>query len=215
VNSETPHEPTPELLAAFADDELDPAAREAVEHWLTHHPDARHEIEAQQQLVRLYQAVSPPEPSESAWASAHGAIRSRTMPVRRHLPRRILRWSIGLAATAALIALIALAVKRLEPAPDIAGPDAPEPPLPVASPNDVMITSLDNADRDVFVVGDLPLPDEPLPLAEHGDVQVVDLKPDAGMNLEFQRGDSTMPMIFASPREAAPDDKKPDVPLPK
>jgi hypothetical protein len=205
----------PELLAAFADDELEPAARDVVEHWLAQHPNACHEIEAHQQLVRLYRGVSPPEPSEPAWTSALAGIRSRVMPVRRHLPRRILRWSIGLAATAAMIALIALVVTHQRTGPDLAKSFPPEPPLPVASSEDVMITSLEEADRSLFLVGDLPLPDDTLPLAEHGDVQVVDLKPDAGMDLEFQRGEATAPMIFAVPRDAAQDDKKPDVPLPK
>jgi hypothetical protein len=203
------------MLAAFADDELEPAARDAMQCWLTQHPDACHEIEAHQRLVRLYQDVSPPEPSEAAWTSALAGIHSRALPVGRRLPRRILRWSIGLAATAALIALLALAANRQLRGPDVAPTDTLDPPLPIASADDVIITSLDDADRGLFVVGDLPILDEPLPLVSHGDVEVVGLKPDAGMNLEFPRGELTTPMIIAVPRDAAQDEKKSDEPMPK
>lgn len=210
MNPETPSEPTPELLAAFADDELEPAARDAVERWLSQHHDTRHEVEAHQQLVRLYQGVYPPEPSESAWASALAGIRSRTLPIRPRGPRRILRWSIGVAAAVALITVIALAMSRPESLPKMA---KEEPPLPVASSEVVIVTSLDDTDRGLFVVGELPLvQDEELVLASNGDVDVVDLKPEPGMNLKFQRGESTTPMIFAEPSQ---EDKNSEVPLPK
>ena len=53
--------PKPEWLAAYVDGELDAASRKEVESWLTDHPEATQELEAQRRLARLCQASSPPE----------------------------------------------------------------------------------------------------------------------------------------------------------
>lgn len=68
----------PEWLAAYADDELDPAARAAVERWLAEHPQAWAEVEAQRSLgpgnVPLWEQVAPPEPSAAAWDAVRRKI---------------------------------------------------------------------------------------------------------------------------------------------
>jgi hypothetical protein len=208
------------MLAAYADDELEPAVRDAVQRWLAQHLDSQHEIEAQRQLVRLYQDVASPEPSERTWATVLAGIRSRVLPARPRFSRRLLRWSTGLAAAAASIALVVFAARWQPTQPAIPMLESPELQLslPVASSEDVTVTHMDDADRGMFVIGELPLlRDEQLVLAGHGDVEVMELKPDPGMSLEFQRDDSSAPMIFAVPRDAAPDAKiqKSDAPLPK
>src|SRR5437764_4714017 len=62
----------PELLAAYADGELDAAGRARVEAWLADHPEARAELEAQRKLSRrnqrLWQASAGPSPGEVGWS---------------------------------------------------------------------------------------------------------------------------------------------------
>src|SRR5262249_30449778 len=64
--------PTPEQLAAYADGELDGRAEEAlrrrIEAWLARHPEGAGDLDAQRALARLWQATTPPEPSEATWA---------------------------------------------------------------------------------------------------------------------------------------------------
>src|SRR5262245_35162523 len=64
--------PFPELLAAYADGELDAAGRARVEAWLAEHPDALVELENQRKLSRtnteLWQSSAPASPGERSWA---------------------------------------------------------------------------------------------------------------------------------------------------
>ena len=104
-----------ELLAGYADKELDPAARAAVEQWLADHPAARDEVQAQRELsrdnTRLWERAEPPAPSESRWLSVRSEIErelSAPPPSRRW---RAGAWAIaGLTAAgvAAAVAWIAL-----------------------------------------------------------------------------------------------------------
>src|SRR5438270_6339912 len=80
--------PFPELLAAYADGELDAAGRARVEAWLAEHPEARDEIEAQRRLSRrnrhFWQATAGPQPSEASWlrllARVHEALTASPRP---------------------------------------------------------------------------------------------------------------------------------------
>src|SRR5262245_54407800 len=90
--------PFPELLAAYADGELDAAARAQVEAWLAAHPEARAELEAQRRLSRrnqkLWHASAGPSPSEASWARVLNRVQSalRTPPAAAARPRpRLLR----------------------------------------------------------------------------------------------------------------------------
>jgi hypothetical protein len=79
----TPASPEPdrfpiELLAAYADGELDPETRSAVERWLRNHPGALDELAAQRELsprnASLWDRAAPPEPTEQAWATVRQGV---------------------------------------------------------------------------------------------------------------------------------------------
>src|SRR5262249_58779212 len=80
--------PFPELLAAYADGELDAAGRARVEAWLAEHPEARAELENQRKLSRsnskLWHASGPQSPGERSWSRlfrrVHMALKSRPAP---------------------------------------------------------------------------------------------------------------------------------------
>src|SRR5262245_33986777 len=153
----SPHDdtdrPDPQRLAAYADGELPPAQRRAVEAWLARHPEARDEVEAQRRLARLWQDGGPPEPSEAAWSDVLARVEA-TLPDARRAARRKrsagLVWLAGLSAAAAVAAAVLLAVAWWQPGeqePDVAT-------LPVASADDVEIISMDAADIPALVVGE-------------------------------------------------------------
>ncbi len=60
-----------ELLAAYADGELDADGRAAVERWLADHPDELDDLQAQREFSPanrpLWGRALPPEPSEAVW----------------------------------------------------------------------------------------------------------------------------------------------------
>src|SRR4051794_27452677 len=80
--------PFPELLAAYADGELDAAGRARVEAWLAEHPQARAELETQRRLSgrnrKLWHASAGPAPSEASWSRlfhrVHGAVHDPARP---------------------------------------------------------------------------------------------------------------------------------------
>src|SRR5262249_21863803 len=150
VNNDEKIKHTPETLAAYADGELEPRERVALDHWLADHPVARADVDAQGRLTAVWQATQPREPGESAWAAVLASIQSRipvAAPVspRRRLP---LVWIAGLAA-AVLAAVIFFATDRTSPS---------DSPFPAASHEDIVITSLADTDSDVLLVGEPPVP---------------------------------------------------------
>jgi hypothetical protein len=78
MNVPSPHEFSEELLAAYADGELDSHERSVVEQWLSEHPEALEKLRAQREFSAtnafLWQAVEPPEPSVTSWANARREI---------------------------------------------------------------------------------------------------------------------------------------------
>jgi anti-sigma factor RsiW len=90
----------PEQLAGYADGELGPATREAVERGLLGDPRARADVEAQRRLARLWQATAPADPGEDAWSGVLARIEASLPAVRLARPGRR-RWP----ARAALAAL--------------------------------------------------------------------------------------------------------------
>jgi hypothetical protein len=203
--------PTPEILAAYMDGELDPSLGAAVQSWLAEHPEAQTEIEAQRRLVELFLSTSPSEPREDAWQAALAEIQARLSPHKtiRHSSRRVLRWLSGLAATAALVAVVVFATMR--PTPEQRNPNGEGtvsgPPFPVATDDDVAINSIEDSDLDALVVGTLPVR-APLALLNHDEVQVEHVIPDQGMNTRYV-GDGPTPMILAEPLDPAPELKAP------
>ena len=95
-----PDSPTPdpfprELLAAYADGELDAEGRARVERWLADHPDALPELHAQRELspanAGLWERAEAPEPSASAWEAVRRGIAEALNPARPSSPTRV-RW---------------------------------------------------------------------------------------------------------------------------
>ena len=214
----------PDLLAAYADGELDPAARERVERWLAEHPEAREQVRAQQNLSpenwRLWRNAEPPAPTEEAWAEVRNAVEEETRArpaVPAAPPARRWKWAvIGVAAGSAAVAAVLLAERLTfppNPVPPRGGPSQPEvvKPAPAVAPPPVEVAALPVADDDDvellrvpgdtawLVVGRHPLPGV-LVLAGPDDVEVTDLDPDdwpdGGPKMVTAPGDA--PMIFAS-----------------
>jgi len=153
-----PRRPTPEQLAACADDEFDTDARRQVEDWLAAHPEDRAEVEGQRGLTRLYHDTAPPEPGEEAWAVVLARVANattRTRPQPRRSSRRLagIIWLAGaLAATAAAL-LVTVLLSRPGPGeryPLIRGP------FPFMTDDDVEIISMDAGDVPALVVGEPP-----------------------------------------------------------
>lgn len=125
-----------ELLAAYADGELDEAARAAVERWLAVNPGAADDLRAQHDLspanAALWERADPPQPSEARWEAARREVTRRVAA-----PEPLRRWRAGLWAAAGLAAAgVAAAVAWVafragEPAP---APDAPARPELAARP---------------------------------------------------------------------------------
>jgi hypothetical protein len=133
----------PELLAAYADGELDESMRAAVERWLAAHPEARAELEDQRELspanAELWDRAEPPEPSAVAWASVRRGIAGELAAAGRDRPGRgRLRVAAlafgGLAAAGAAAAAVWLAFGPVAPP---AAVDTPAPVEVVKTPPEV------------------------------------------------------------------------------
>jgi hypothetical protein len=198
----------PELLAAYADGELDPAGRARVEAWLADHPDARDALTGQQRLSRhnrkLWKASAPLSPSEGSWARVFGRVQDvLDAPVRpaRSAPPRSRRWlrrAVAVLSTAAAAA-VALYLTNPGPAPvTLPGPPPAVEPLAAATDADIDIISLDDRDAAALVVGKPPLSGTVV-LAAHGDVTLKGLqKADDGMLPKAPMNDpGAAPMIIA------------------
>ena len=191
--------PNPQELAAYADGELDAAARARIEAWLTEYPETMTEIEAQRRLHQVFASSLPAEPAESDWA---GVLRKIDLAIpqspetSRH-PSRLSAWLriLGSGAAAAAVLLAFLLWHPSQP------PRSPQPevdePLAVATAEDVDIISLDDADCGVLVVGQPPLAG-PMVLGGRGDMTVISIKPDSdGMVPQVTFENVETPMIVA------------------
>jgi hypothetical protein len=115
-----------ELLAAYADGELDAAARERVERWLADHPEALDELHAQRELspanAPLWERAEPREPSDAEWAVARRGIDDRLSAAVSGASRwRVAAWALAGLATAgvaAAVAWVALAPNNVPPPRD-------------------------------------------------------------------------------------------------
>jgi hypothetical protein len=123
--------PSRELLAAYADGELDQRphlanVRHKIEHWLASHPEAAAELEAQMALGRVWAATTPVEPAPAQWAKVWQRV--QRVPGPRKLPRwPAALWLAGVAAVGAAAAV--LFVLLVQPP---AAPDNPQTPSPQA-----------------------------------------------------------------------------------
>jgi anti-sigma factor RsiW len=98
--------PRPEELAAYADGELQGAARARVQAWLVGHPEAADEVAAVRSLDRLCRAAGPSVPDEAAWANVLQRVEQQTELNRRRPTaawRRMARVLIPLSGAAAIL----------------------------------------------------------------------------------------------------------------
>jgi hypothetical protein len=176
--------PTPAQLAAYADGELGPADRAAVEAWLREYPEGHAQVEAQRGPTELCRHAAPPEPDEAAWAATLARVEAGLVGGRQRRPWRLAAWlAVGGTAAAAVLAFL------LGRSP----PQAPQAPpiarvLPVVAPDDVDIISMDGRDRDALVVGDPPVRGS-LTLASAQDVSLNE----AGRDVEMLIPEGNMP----------------------
>jgi hypothetical protein len=206
VNTEDTNQPTPETLAAYVDGELTPGERSVVERWLRDRPEARAELDAHQRLNGAWQASRPGEPDEATWSMTLAGIANRLPVPIGKLPRqRIpLRWLAGVAAAAAVAALVWIFVSKPRQ-PELPSPQRPleivENPLPIASPDDVVITSVWGPDEELLLVGHPPLRG-PMTLADPGDVQLEEKTPVPDTEIKFKEEPGATPMIVIEPNVA-------------
>jgi anti-sigma factor RsiW len=197
--------PWPDLLAAYADGELDAATRAVVERWLAAHPGACREVRDQRQLSpenwALWQQAEPPLPTEATWAKVRDAVANAVLPAATPAPRREWNWwarnSIyftgGVAAAVAAMLLLCVLGPVLAPPPKHpvpvdqklqelaeqtppADPLAEYPVLPVATADDVDIRRVAGDTGGWLVVGELPLAG-PVVLATEDDVALEEAEP--------------------------------------
>ena len=170
-------------------------------------------MEAQRRIAVLWQACRPGEPDETAYRSALQNIEARLLVPTPVLSSRRFRlpWVLGFAAAAAVAATVLIVLaNRPEGSSTIPAPDFSEgeSPWPVASADDVFISSIASAEADPIVVGDPPIRDG-LALVRPGEIDVMAMTPEPGINPRYQPDSATVPMIFTEPAEAVPGAKLP------
>lgn len=199
----------PELLAAYADGELDAAGRTQVEAWLAEHPEARGELESQQQFSRrnrkLWRASFPNSPSDVAWSSVLTRVQRNLQAPTPAAPRTTRRsWLLKrVAPVAGLAAAVVLAVymslPKVDPMPGrMTSPLDSTDRLVLANDNDIDIVFIQDADTTTIVVGRPPLAGT-MVLAGVGDVELKNVvKAEDGMMPRVQMNDGAgAPMIIA------------------
>lgn len=203
----------PELLAAYADGELDKATRRRVEVELGKSSRYRQELRDQFALSprneEFIDAVSVESPHTSSWAAMWRQInrelnRSTTEP--RRTPREPWRRGIMSAlivVSSMTVAAVVIAASWPTPIAQLPSRSATssfqtEEVLPVALAGDVEIHSIREADVAQLVVGEPPHWHDVM-LVTSGDVHVNSVKPAAdGKMPEMQMGGWTdAPLIYA------------------
>jgi len=130
----TPENFPPELLAAYADNELDAVTRSRVEAYLAEHPEALAELTAQRAFgpgnALLWERAEVPEPSAAAWNVVRRGIGQAFNPpvpattqTNRTFTRRTVAAILGIVAIAAVVAFLVVKPAAPQPPPS----DAPKP----------------------------------------------------------------------------------------
>jgi hypothetical protein len=195
--------PFPELLAAYADGELDTDGRVRVEAWLAKHPEARLELENQRTLSRtngeLWRSSAPAPPGERSWSRlfvrVHTALKNRPATPERTLRSSRFRYGAAILAAAAAV-LFAIGLFRPgEPVPVVPSPGDGETVLVMADATDVDVQSIQDADTELLVVGQPPLIGQVV-LASAGDIQLEKVAKDTdGMMPAPIAGGPNVPML--------------------
>lgn len=199
-----------QLLAAYADRELDADACAKVRSWLDTCSEGYSQLEVQRDLSPLnlpyWDSVRPAEPDTVTWARVWNRIESALEPARSK-PRRPSRWwrrgllaavlALPCSAVAAAVIFAFLPNQAGGPAIVPINLDATAEVFQVASKTDVEIISIRDADVDQLVVGEPPF-NEAMMLVAAGDVRLQELRPARdGMVPEANMGGSHAPMIYA------------------
>jgi len=168
-------DPTPELLAAYADGELEPRVRQQVEAWLRDRPGAGAEVEALRGLKRVWQTLPAPEPAPEAWNTTLARIEAR-LPRPGVRPRpsrgRWMAWTWVLSTSAAAVLLVVLS-RLFWPGLLPLGGEGEEVPFPVTAGSEVVIISMDANDVAALVVGHPPVQGE-IVLTSHDEIALLD-----------------------------------------
>jgi len=193
--------PSPEILAAYADGELEGRddlvlLRQRVESWLLAHPEAQAHVADLRRLHRLCQQAAPPEPAAATWNAMLlriDAARNQPGPVsaRSRWPR-VAGW---VAASVACIGLAASLWWQPRNHGPLNGTSAKvshdeEETFVVAQSSEVEILRVEGEDIHTLVVGQLPVKGS-LELVSEGDVTLVAQQ--GGVDLVGPR----TPMIWA------------------
>jgi anti-sigma factor RsiW len=205
--------PRPELLAAYADGELEgPAFRQLkaqVESWLAAHPQAAADLAADRHLEDLLRRCPAPGPSEDLWDAVQGRVRSdleRLAAAGRQgfsLRRRLTAAMAGLTSAAAAVWL-ALSLVPRPASPELSRATHParvadqDVAFPVATEDEVEILSVQGEDTGTVVVGQMPL-QGPMELAGPGDVTLTSVRPARADNMmpDVRMDDTDTPLVWA------------------
>lgn len=205
--------PNPELFAAYFDGEFEGrddliALKQRIEAWLADNPEARADQARYRQLLRLWQAASPPELDSSRWDAMLAELQALAaqQPAGPTLPHRRRGWRLAsrMGVTAAAVATIFLVWPthepvRLQPITPVAQQQPVEDEvLQVAVAEEVTILRVEGADTQTLVVGVLPLSGA-LELVSANEVVFTSMQPDAtdAMLPELRVGASSTPLIWA------------------
>jgi hypothetical protein len=198
--------PSPELLAAYGDGELDGngpcfAMRKRLEAWLADHPDAAASIEGQRRLAEWFRATSPPEPTGTAWAAVSARVQRLARPRSASTrARRVWLGVLGATAAAGLwLALGLLPTNHQHKLPGTAAPglsgDLAEA-FAVATAAEVEILSVQGEDTASLPVGELPVQGS-LVLLEPGEVTLTSVEPTQDNMVPAVRTGGNAPVIWA------------------
>ncbi len=204
--------PAPELLAAFADGELESLPEGAelrgrISQWLAAHPEAAAGIEAQLALSRLLAATKPVEPGPAAWDAAWTQIEKAQLLAAK---RRLASWRLaGLVVAGAAAAVLVVMISRqpvsvapqATPSPSlqvavVAAPakaDTVEV-LKVAAADEVNVLHVAGADTNTLVVGHLPW-SGPMVLVRPDEFEIRTPPADAA-GMEIRTGTGSTPIIW-------------------
>jgi hypothetical protein len=182
------------LLCAYLDDQLDLGERLRVEAWLEEYPQAKADLEEMRQLVPLWQANPPPEPTLETWYTVREQIENGLhTPCKGSRSTRASRGQLagvigGLSVAAALLLFLLGRPWWTTERP----PDKPrgnpgiaqlppeqgteEEPFEVAQAHEVNIISMDAADADLLALEGSPMLGE-IELARPEDIYIVRVEP--------------------------------------
>ncbi len=159
-------------LAGYADGELDPPERRAVEEWLATHPEGAELLRAQEQFspanTDFWKLVEPQQPDPAAWS----AVRRRIADDLRPRPARRRHRGFAVAASVLLLAGIGVGAWL---ALATSGPTNPEPRED--SPSPAARTPIASRSTDSFeVLATVPREVPPDPLAEYAVLPMAEVR---------------------------------------